>query len=164
MSQINKIITIKFAASPTLFSTKNYKEKIVEDIKNRYTDKFYDNEYIVEILNVYTDYIRNPIIDPISGNMQLNVNVKCVCVSVKVNDELTITITKIIDRGVMGICKYDMINAVVTQQYLSDWTYKDKYWENSDRKKIELGSVIKVKIVSWRYEKNTLRCFAKLIS
>lgn len=164
MSQISKIVQIKYPIAPSIFRNKNLKNIISDDVKKIYTNYIYENEYIMEVINVYTDYIKNPLIDPISGNMMLEINVKCKCLKVKNDDELEIDVIKIINKGIMGTCCEDIIHVLITDNNLKEWKFNDaqRCWEKNTQK-IFIGSKINVKILEHRFEKNMIRCFAKLI-
>lgn len=165
MTEIEKRITIKFVISPNIFHTKDYKDKICDQIIEMYTQNMYDNEYIVEVLHIYKEYIKYPIIDPISGNMTIDVIIKAKCLKLQQDDEIKFEVTNIVDRGIFGVCNEGVVNVIITQQHLKDWKYneREKIWVNGVHK-IELKSRLYAKIISWKYEtsSNTIRCFAKL--
>ena len=136
MSQIFKIIQIKYPIAPSIFKNKNLKDTISNDVKQLYTNYIYENEYIMEIVNVYTEYIKNPLIDPISGNMMLDINVKCKCLKIKNDDELEVDVVKIINKGIMGTCCKDIIHVLITDNNLKEWKFNEsqKHWEKLDKK------------------------------
>jgi len=169
MSIIVKFKHIKYAISPDIFSNKenNYRDIIKERIKQFYTKNVYDNEYIIEIQEIFMDNIKNPIIDPISGNMLLEIPIKCKCFVLKNGDKLRIKVINIISQGIMGTSiEYDIVKTLITKNILNNWTFdtqKNEWTNNHTKEIIKVGSVIDVSISSWRFEKNSIKCFVKFI-
>lgn len=157
-------IKISYAICPSIFNLQNYKEYIMKDIIQKYKNHMYDNYFIIEVLNMNMNNIQPQVIDPITGNIELILNVKCKCLDLHKEDKLNIQITKILDKGIMGLCNEGLIQIIITERYLKDWTYNkssNTWIHNQYKTVLSEKDIINVEIIEFKFYHDKVKCFAK---
>lgn len=164
--EITKNIQVPHVISPHIFSNPDFRQQIADELIEKFNRTVHNNELIIDVIHVFIDNIPNPPIDPISGNMKIQVYLKCRCLKVNVGDILTVEVCKIIEKGILGVCCEGMVKTLVTNKNLIGWKFENN-GENVFTQKhvtIRLKSVINVEIIGYEYEMNVIKCSAKFIS
>lgn len=170
MTEIAKIINIKYIATPDLYCDKNCGKKVADYIRRRHSKCIYEHHHIICVENVYMNILSNPNIDPISGNMELFIPTKCICLEIKQGDILTVQISQLIEEGLMGLCYEGCVRAVMTKKLLDGWKFNDKTktWSNGTIV-LKYKDIINVEVINYELEndqqkqnKLSIRCSVKI--